>query len=170
MTLELFRSLMWHRSRRSALRTFGTSDGSFEGPDTINVHLAPTPRSEGVHRQHNRFFGGFAGFARPLSSRVVFVVYAKVPWLLLHAKYRTCTAKQAAAPFFSRSQHTHNTRREKLVTQNASSQVLFSIFTSKKLLMSLIIPGCCHGIKLLLVHNLEHKPMLRIEGGLVNFL
>ena len=32
---------------------------------------------------------------------------------------------------------------------------------------SLIIPGCCHGIKLLLVHNLEHKPMLRIEGGLI---
>ena len=137
MILELFRSLMWHRSRRSALRTFGTSDGSLEGPDTINVHLAPTPRSEGVHRQHNRFFGGFASFARLLSSRVAcVVVYAKVPWLSLHAKYRDRKAKQAAAPFFYRSQHTHNTRREKPVTQNASSQVLFSIFTSKKLLMA----------------------------------
>ena len=41
--------------------------------------------------------------------------------------------KQAAAPFFSRSQHTHNKRKEKPATQRASSQVLFSFFTSKKL-------------------------------------
>ena len=87
----------------------------------------------------NRFFGGFASFARPLSSRVVcVVVYGKVPWLSLHAKYRTCKAKQAAAPFFSRSQHTHNKRKEKPATQRASSQVLFSFFTSKKLLLERI--------------------------------
>ena len=50
---------------------------------------------------HSRFFGGFAGFARLLSSRVAcVVVYAKVPWLSLHAKYRYRKAKQAAAPFF----------------------------------------------------------------------
>ena len=92
----------------------------------------------GAHLAHKRFFGGVAGFARLLSSRVVWcVVYAKVPWLLLHAKYRTCKAKQAAAPFFSRSQHTHNTRREKPVTEGSSSQVLFSFFTCKKLLMVL---------------------------------
>ena len=84
--------------------------------------------------KQNRFFGGFASFARPLSSRVVcVVVYGKVPWLSLHAKYRTCKAKQAAAPFFSRSQHTHNKRKEKPATQRASSQVLFPFFTSKKL-------------------------------------
>ena len=95
-----------------------------------------SPHLQFSSQYHKRFFGGVAVFARLLSSRVVWcVVYAKVPWLLLHAKYRTCKAKQAAAPFFSRSQHTHNTRREKPVTEGSSSQVLFSFFTSKKLLM-----------------------------------
>ena len=62
--------------------------------------------------QHSRFFGGFAGFARPLSSRVAcVVVYAKVPWLSLHAKYRGSKAKQAAALLYFGS-NTHTTQEE----------------------------------------------------------
>ena len=123
----------------------------------------------------NRFFGGFASFARPLSSRVVcVVVYGKVPWLSLHAKYRTCKAKQAAAPFFSRSQHTHNKRKEKPATQRASSQVLFPFFTSKKLrvsiprhflvLFSLYALYCRKGVKeLIIINNNKDKTITMAE-------
>ena len=73
-----------------------------------------------VSKNMSGFFGGFTGFARLLSSRILcVVVYAKVPWLSLHAKYRDRKAKQAAPPFFSRSQHKKrksrkagNTKRE----------------------------------------------------------
>ena len=86
-----------------------------------------------IFHNHKRIFRGLACFARLLLfSRVVCVVYAKVPWLFLHAKYRARKEKQAAAPFFLRSQHTHNSRKEKPVTQKACSQVLFSFFTSQK--------------------------------------
>ena len=61
---------------------------------------------------HTFYFRGFAGFARPISSRVVcVVVYAKVPLLSLHAKYRDCKAKQAAALFYFGS-NTHTTQEE----------------------------------------------------------
>ena len=67
-----------------------------------------------VWQSHNHtfYFRGFAGFARLLSSRVVcVVVYAKVPWLSLHAKYRGSKAKQAAALLYFGS-NTHTTQEE----------------------------------------------------------
>jgi len=43
-----------------------------------------------------------------------------------HTKCQAWKEEQTAVPFFLRSQHTHNTRREMPVTQGLSSQVLFS--------------------------------------------
>ena len=135
----------WRRRRLKPELPTSTTEGKFlpKHHRTSTATIFPIPIAflrafwiRYLTGDHTFYFRGFAGFARLLSSRVVcVVVYAKVPWLSLHAKYRYRKAKQAAAPFLERSQHTHNTRREKLVTQNASSQVLFSIFKSKKLIM-----------------------------------
>ena len=66
--------------------TTRTPSGGNEGGDS-SFQMARRPQmAPQDHRQfftrhnHNRFFGGFAGFTRLLSSRVAcVVVYAKVP-------------------------------------------------------------------------------------------